>query len=134
MRCSVQVAWAGHCGALGVVEEPDGARRHRDRFEAHSAGISTAAIDETVEGEVKQQMTIAAPWIGRAEPDVRTQWSLGIGSPWSFFVVGGNSHQRRQIRVPSVAGGNAVGCPVGRQPSAGIDLIKLGGDAPLLEV
>jgi hypothetical protein len=54
MRCSVQVARAGHCGALGVVEEPDGAGRRKHRFEAHSAGISTAAIDETVEGEVKQ--------------------------------------------------------------------------------
>jgi hypothetical protein len=63
MSCSVQVARAGYRSALGIVEEPDGAGWHRHRFEPNSAGISTAAIDETVEGEVEQQMAVAAPWV-----------------------------------------------------------------------
>jgi hypothetical protein len=94
MESVVEVAGAGHCRSLAIVEKPDGSGRCRDGFQAHFLGIPSAAVDETVQGEVKEQVTIATSRVGRTEPEAVAQWSERIGSPRSLVMVGGNSDDR----------------------------------------
>jgi len=134
MECAVEVARACHGRSLAIVEKPDGTGRFRDGIQAHSPGIPSAAVDETVQGEVEEQVTVAPARVGRAEPEAVAQWSNGVGSPRSFVVVGRDSHHRGQVGVPGIVGGDAIGCPIGRQPTAGIHLVQMGSEAPLLEM
>lgn len=134
MECAVEVAGAGHGRTLAIVEKPDGTGRCRDGIQAHSPGISSAAVDETVQSKVKEQVTVAPARVGRTEPEAVSQWSQGVGSPGPFVVVSGNSHHRGQVGVPCIVSGDPIGRTIGRQPSAGIQCVQMGGDTPLLEM
>ncbi len=97
-------------------------------------GTVAGAVDPAIQRVMEEKIAVAAPSIGRTEPNAVWDGGGGIGPPSSGVGIGSYAHGDREVDVPSGIDGNPIGSAVGRQAILMVGSVGVGGDSPLVKV
>ena len=99
MEIGVDVVLLGHASQFAIVEQPNGVGGFWDRRKFYLVSRTTG-VDVLVQAVMKQIVTVAASWIGWANPDGPPDIRVRVCAPFHELITGLAKHAR-EVDVPT---------------------------------
>ena len=110
VQVGMDVVLLGDAGEPAVVEQPDGQGRLGNPGKSRLVACA-GAIDVFVEAIMEEVVAVAAAGIGGADPGRAAGLHAGVRAP-GHFPVRAQSDDARQINIPALVNGRAVGAAI----------------------